>query len=216
MFHPPAFTLHSPPNPGILASIPSKPFHPNVDPEWGCIKQPPNRMRSSLLPLDGFNQAKVGRAWLTSQSRGGELRVWRNQYAFLSSLRALCLSLAITVCHATERRGHTISSHASLHPGHDGTPLPHMVTTSKGRHVILLSLHGAKKAPVTLPRALYSSSGHRSAEPSPPFIYLLIRLPVLAPFCLTLCLYHLSVCSRRIPQWLLFEINMLCNSLLRK
>lgn len=66
------------------------------------------------------------------------------------------------------------------------------------------------------PRALYSSSGHRSAEPSPPFIYHLIHLPVLAPFYLTLRLYHLSVCSRRIPRWLLFAINMLCSSLLRK
>ncbi|KAE8296270.1 hypothetical protein D5F01_LYC05024 [Larimichthys crocea] len=102
-----------------------------------------------------------------------------NQYVFLSSLRELCLSLAITVCHTTERRGHTFSSHASFHPGHDGISLPHTLSTSKGKHVILLSSHGAKKAPLP-PRDVYSSSADRSAEPLPSFIYLPIRLPASA------------------------------------
>lgn len=115
-----------------------------------------------------------------------------NQYVFLSSLRGLCLSLAITVCHATESRGHTLSSYASLHPGRGGITLSHKLYNSKGKHVILLSSHGAKKAPLPL-RDLSSSSADRSAEPSPSFIHLFIRLPVLAPCHLSpvfaTCLY---------------------------
>lgn len=143
-----------------------------------CIKMPPDQIKSSVFLL----MAVAERGWA---GHGSHPRVmagsWslENQYVFLSSLRELCLSLAITVCHTTERRGHTFSSHASFHPGHDGISLPHTLSTSKGKHVILLSSHGAKKA-LLPPRDVYSSSADRSAEPLPSFIYLPIRLPASA------------------------------------
>ncbi|KAI4825580.1 hypothetical protein KUCAC02_021260, partial [Chaenocephalus aceratus] len=71
-----------------------------------------------------------------------------------ADFRALGLSLAITVCHATERHGHTLSSHASFHLGHDGK---RSLNTSKRKHVIPLFSHCAKKAPRP-PGELYSPS----------------------------------------------------------
>lgn len=131
------------------------------------------------LSKEGQGMADVPESW-----RGAGL-----QYVFLSSLRALGLSLAITVCHATERHGHTLSSHASFHLGHDGK---RSLNTSKRKHVIPLFSHCAKKAPRP-PGELYSPSVDRYAEPSPSFIYLYIRLPVFTPCHLspvfTTCLY---------------------------
>lgn len=119
-------------------------------------------------------------------------------------------------------RHHRLSRHRARRPHNllscisPSRPRWH-ATPSHGHHFKRKTCHPALLTWCPPPRGgLYSSSGHRSTEPLPPFIYLLIRLPVLAPFCLTLRLYHLSVCSRRIPRWLLFAINMLCSSLLRK
>lgn len=54
-------------------------------------------------------------SWLTS--RAG-VRSWslEKQYGFLSSLRALCLSLAAAVCHTTERRGRALPSLSCIPP----------------------------------------------------------------------------------------------------
>lgn len=138
--------------------------------------------KAESLSLDGCYWASTGRAWLTSQSRGGELE---NQCVFLSSLRELCLSLAIAVCHATERRGHTPSSRcvSPSSPWIDTDP-------QKGKHVILLFSHGAKKAPL-IPRELYSSPSNRLSS----FIYLSIRLPVFTP-------RHL------LPAWLTDDLSI--------
>lgn len=68
------------------------------------------------------------------------------------SERSVCHSPSPSVTPQSAAATQSPLMHLSI-PGHGGTPLPHTVTTSKGRHVILLSLHGAKKAPVTtLPR----------------------------------------------------------------
>lgn len=147
------------------------------------------------VSLDGCNWKRMGRAWLTSQSHGGGAGVWRTGMS--SSLRELCLSLTTAVCHTAERRGHTFSSHESFHPGHHGTTLPHILHTSKGKHVILLSSHSAKKAPLP-PRDLYSSSADRSAEPSPSVIYLSVFLSLCPTICLQSLLYT-SVHSLGIP-----------------
>lgn len=156
-----------------------------------CIQKPPDQIKSSVFLLMGI----TGRRWA---GHGWHPRViagsWslENRHVFLSSLRELCLSLAITVCHATECCGHTLSSHASFHSGHHGTTLSYILNTSKGKHVILLFSHTAKKAPLPL-RDLYSSSANRSAQPSPSFIFLSICLPLFRP-----C--HLSACWLRISQ----------------
>ncbi|KAK1887831.1 Phosphoenolpyruvate carboxykinase [GTP], partial [Dissostichus eleginoides] len=100
-----------------------------------------------------------------------------------ADFRALCLSLAITVCHATERHGNTLSSHASFHLGHDGK---RSLNTSKRKHVIPLFSHSAKKAPRP-PGELYSSSVDRYAEPSPhSSTYISVFLPVHWTLCLAL------------------------------
>lgn len=146
-------------------------------------KMLPDQFKSSVFLLTAVTErAWAGHGWRPRVMAGS----WslENQYVFLSSLRELCLSLAITVCHATEGRGHTLPSHASFHPDSGGIAFLNILSTSKEKHVILLFSHGAKKAP--LPSGdLYSSSTDRSSEPSPSFICLSIRLPVFTP-------YHLS------------------------
>lgn len=94
-----------------------------------CIKKPPDQIKSSVFLLMAWTE----RGWA---GHGSYPRVMAGSWSHgepvclpLLSLREFCLSLAITVCHATECRGHTISSHASLHPGHDGMPFPHILTT---------------------------------------------------------------------------------------
>lgn len=66
-----------------------------------------------FFPLFFFSEWR--RSCGGSHPRAG-VRSWslEKQYAFLSSLRALCLSLAITVCHTAECRGCSLSS--ILHP----------------------------------------------------------------------------------------------------
>ena len=111
--------------------------------------------------------------------------VWRASMSSSPlSESSVCRSLSPSVTPQSAVATHS-SSHASFHPGHDAITPPHILSTSKGKHVILLSSHGAKKAPLP-PRDVYSSSADRSAEPSPSFIYLSIRLPVLAPCHLSL------------------------------
>lgn len=125
-----------------------------------CVKRPPDQIQSSVFLLFAFTEW----GWA---GHGSHPRVmagsWslENQCVFLSSLRELCLSLAITVCHATEARGHTFSSHTSSHPAHDGVPFLHIVTASKEKHVILLSWNGAKKLQLP-PRDHRSPSADRS------------------------------------------------------
>lgn len=75
-----------------------------------CIKKPPDQIKSSVFLL--MAMAVTERGWAVHGSRPRVMAgSWslENQYVFLSSLREPCLSLAITVCHATERRGHTLS-----------------------------------------------------------------------------------------------------------
>lgn len=118
--------------------------------------------------------------------------VWRTSMSSSPvSESHVCHSLSPSVTPQSAVATHS-PSHASFHPGHDGIALPHTLSTSKGKHVILLSSHGAKKAPLH-PGDLHSSSADRSAEPLHSVIYLSIRLPVLAPCHLspvfTACLY---------------------------
>lgn len=154
------------------------------------------------------------RTWLPSQSGGGEPGcgepVCLSLLSSLSlSLGALCLSLAVAVCHAAERRGRTVSPHASI-------PLQSPVAaTSKGRRVVLVCLHAAKKAP---------------PPPEGPLLFLRrsicrafasIHLPsypsscILATFLFDYGSGRSSVRSHWIPQWLLFGINTLGLSLSR-
>lgn len=140
-------------------------------PPWSTSKNTTDVSKASksnqkpCVSLHSCSWVRASRAWLTSQSHVGELESGE-PVCLLSSLRELCLSLAITVCHATECRGHKLLSHAFFHPGHHGTMLPHILSTSKGKHDILLSSHSTKKAPL-YPRDFYSSSAYRSTAPSP-------------------------------------------------
>lgn len=86
-------------------------FPPEVLPERrrdDVSKIPPYRIKSPVFLLMAVTERGwAGHGWHPRVMAGS----WslEKQYVFLSSLRELCLSLAITVCHATERRGHTLS-----------------------------------------------------------------------------------------------------------
>lgn len=107
------------------------------------------------------------------------MRSWslEKQYAFLSSLRALCLSLSLAVCHATARRGRALSSLSCIPPScHSLThsPLQTENTSPSTAQMVLKGLH--------LPlREFFSSSANRCAQPVPSVIHLSIRHPVLEP-----------------------------------
>lgn len=158
------------------------------------VQKPQEQMKSSAFLL----MVVTERWWAGHGCRPSVMAGnWslENRHVFLSSLRELCLLLAFTVCHAAERHGYTLSFHTFFHPAHHGIFHSHILDTSKRKHVILLSTHSAKRPQCPL-RELCSSSADRSAEPSPSFIYLSIRLPVFMP-----C--HLSpvfICSQRISQ----------------
>lgn len=144
-----------------------------------------------------------------SRPRAG-VRSWslEKQYAFLSSLRALCLSLAIAVCHTTARRGRTLSSLSCIPPScHSLThsPLQMGNTSPSTAQMVLKGLH--------LPRReLFSSSANRCAQPVPSVIHLSICHPVLEPCYMTPSLLPLH--PLRTSKWLLIVINMLCGSVL--
>lgn len=118
--------------------------------------------------------------------------IWRTSMSSSPlSESSVCHSLSPSVTPQSAMATHTPLMHLSILAMMAITP-PHILSTSRGKHVILLCSHGAKKAPLP-PRDLYSSSTDRSAEPSPSFIYLSIPLPVLVLRHLspvfTTCLY---------------------------
>ena len=111
-----------------------------------CIPKPPDQMKSSVFLWLAVNWARTDRTWLTSQSRGGELESGEAAWLPPRSQRALFVARLHRLSHRRAPRPHILSSHASLHPA-----LPHALNTSKGKHVIPLYSHSAKKAPLPPP-----------------------------------------------------------------
>lgn len=145
-------------------------------------------------------------SWLTSQSG---VRSWslEEQYAFLSSLRALCLSLAIAVCHTAARRGHALASLSCIPPSchsltHSSLQTENM--SPSAAQMVLKGLH--------LPLRELFSSANRCSQPVSSVIHPSIRLPVLEPCYMTLS--QLPVRPPRTSKWLLVIIDMLCGSVL--
>lgn len=119
-----------------------------------------------------FQRGMTIMPWLAS--RAG-VRSWslEKQYGFLSSLRALCLSLAVAVCHATERRGRALPSLSCIPPScHSLThsPLQAENLSPSSAQLVLKGLCS--------PSREISSSANRCTEPVPSVIHLSIRLPV--------------------------------------
>lgn len=140
-----------------------------------------NSDHSGILKVNFLFSVSVSDGGHGSGPRAG-VRSWslQKQYAFLCSLRALCLSLA-AVCHTTARRGCTLSSLSCIPPScHSLTysPLQTENTSPSAAQMVLKGLH--------LPlRELFSSSANRCAQPAPSVIHLSIRHPVLEACCMT-------------------------------
>lgn len=164
--------------------------------------------KASSIKSGAVCSSLTGRGWARPGSRPRAL-AWgwslEKQYVFLSSLRALCLSLAITVCHATERHGHTLFlPEPSLYPVRDGSALPHTLSPSERGNMSCSSAHVALKRPSLPPggtSALPLPIDQRSAllHSSPYSIYLSSHLSTF-PFVSSL--YRTSVCTLRASQQL--------------
>lgn len=167
-------------------------FPPEVLPERrqdDVSKNPPDQIKSSVFLLMAVNWARewAGHGWHPRVMAGS-----------CESGEPVCLPL-LSQSALFVTRYHRLSRHRAPWPHMHLSVLAMMALLSctysapqKGKHVIFPFSHGAKKAPLLL-RELYSSSADRSAEPSPSFIHLSIRLPVFTPCYLspvfTTCLY---------------------------